>query len=92
MAKMHLSLLVLAAVGCCFLMDPATAMIHIVGGAHGWRLPHNKTFFEQWAKPRTFGVGDKIGQFLLIYMLVFVFLGISPLIFYTARKFDMNSI
>lgn len=64
MGKMHLSLLVLAVfVGCCFMiMNPVSAMIHIVGGGHGWRLPVNQTFFQEWAKPRTFGVGDKLGK------------------------------
>ncbi|CAK9324811.1 unnamed protein product [Citrullus colocynthis] len=36
------------------------AFTHIVGGSHGWRVPENTTFFDQWAKPRTFGVGDRL--------------------------------
>jgi hypothetical protein len=61
--KTHLSLLVLAAVGCSFMMGSVSAMTHVVGGGHGWRVPLNQTFFEEWAKPRTFGVGDKLGKF-----------------------------
>ncbi|KGN53385.1 blue copper protein [Cucumis sativus] len=36
------------------------AFTHIVGGSHGWRVPENDSFFDQWAKPRTFGVGDRL--------------------------------
>jgi len=59
MEKMHLALFILAAIA-CFLMGSASAMTHIVGGSHGWRVPENETFFEEWAKPRTFGLGDSL--------------------------------
>uniref|UniRef100_A0A5B7BTR6 Putative umecyanin-like n=1 Tax=Davidia involucrata TaxID=16924 RepID=A0A5B7BTR6_DAVIN len=59
MAKMILSLLVLAALG-CFMTQPASAMYHIVGGSLGWTIPPNKTYFQEWAKPRVFGVEDKM--------------------------------
>ncbi|XP_022985421.1 stellacyanin-like [Cucurbita maxima] len=36
------------------------AFTHIVGASHGWRVPDNVTFYDEWAKPRTFGVGDKL--------------------------------
>ena len=38
------------------------AFTHIVGASHGWRVPDNVTFYDEWAKPRTFGVGDKLGM------------------------------
>lgn len=61
MAKVHLLLFMAAAIG-CFMMGSVSAMTHIVGGGHGWRVPDNTTFFKEWAKPRTFGVGDRLGK------------------------------
>lgn len=59
---MHLvSFLMLAAVA-CFMTAPAAAFSHIVGGSFGWSTPGNLSFYEDWAKPRTFGVGDKLGK------------------------------
>ena len=63
MTKMHITLFMLAAIAGCFMMGSVSAMTHIVGGSHGWSLPDNQTFFADWAKPRTFGVGDKLGKF-----------------------------
>ncbi|KAJ9706123.1 hypothetical protein PVL29_001604 [Vitis rotundifolia] len=57
---MHLiSFLMLAAVT-CFMTAPVAAFNHIVGGSFGWSTPGNLSFYEDWAKPRTFGVGDKL--------------------------------
>lgn len=55
-------MLMLAAIGCCFLAGSASAMTHIVGGAFGWRAPENNktSFYADWAFPRTFGVGDQL--------------------------------
>ena len=47
------------------------AFTHIVGGSHGWRVPENDSFFDQWAKPRTFGVGDRLGISLFPFTLPF---------------------
>ncbi|XP_057521168.1 umecyanin-like [Amaranthus tricolor] len=44
----------------CVLVQSSSALIHVVGGVAGWEIPPNKTFYEDWAKPRTFGVGDKL--------------------------------
>ncbi|XP_015896396.2 umecyanin [Ziziphus jujuba] len=61
MANLKLSLIILAATMGCFMMATSVnAMTHIVGGSHGWRVPDNKTYFEDWARPRTFGVGDRL--------------------------------
>ncbi|XP_038687218.1 umecyanin-like [Tripterygium wilfordii] len=38
----------------------AVAETHVVGGDFGWFVPPNKTFYEDWAKNRTFKVGDKL--------------------------------
>ncbi|WOK91391.1 hypothetical protein Cni_G00082 [Canna indica] len=34
--------------------------IHIVGGSYGWKIPPNRTFYGEWAKNKTFIVGDKL--------------------------------
>ncbi|KAL2928241.1 Early nodulin-like protein 1, partial [Bienertia sinuspersici] len=44
----------------CVLLQSTSALIHVVGGVAGWEIPPNKTFYEEWAKPRTFGAGDKL--------------------------------
>ncbi|XP_043706185.1 umecyanin-like [Telopea speciosissima] len=59
MGKFICSLLLLAGMG-CVLMAQTNAMSHIIGGSFGWRIPDNTTFYQEWAKPRTFGVGDKL--------------------------------
>ncbi|KAK6935494.1 Phytocyanin domain [Dillenia turbinata] len=59
MAKVQFPLLMLVALG-CIVTGPASAMTHVVGGSFGWKLPPNKTFYEEWAAPRTFGVGDRL--------------------------------
>ena len=50
----------------CVLVQSSSALIHVVGGVAGWEIPPNKTFYEDWAKPRTFGVGDKLGDFFIL--------------------------
>lgn len=62
MANLQLTLLVLAVAMGCFTMAPVSGFIHIVGGGHGWSVPDNKTFYKDWARPRTFGVGDRLGM------------------------------
>lgn len=60
MIKVHLVLLPLVAALAMMAAAPAAAMTHVVGGRHGWSVPPNKTFYQEWAKPRTFGLGDKL--------------------------------
>ena len=62
MATRRSALLVVALMS-CVLIQSADALIHVVGGGCGWEVPPNSTFYADWAKPRTFGVGDKLGQF-----------------------------
>lgn len=61
MGTIQLAVFMLAAIG-CFWMGSVSAMDHIVGGSAGWTTPPNKTFFQDWAFPRTFGVGDRLGK------------------------------
>lgn len=44
------------------MMGSVDAMTHVVGGSYGWQVPVESYFFEEWAKPRTFGVGDKLSK------------------------------
>ncbi|KAI6702038.1 hypothetical protein NL676_011174 [Syzygium grande] len=42
------------------LMGSTSAVLHVVGGRQGWDVPDNVTFYQDWARPRTFGVGDQL--------------------------------
>lgn len=66
MDKMYMSLMV-GILGLFVLMGSVNAFTHIVGGSHGWRVPDNVTFFDQWATPRTFGVGDRLGMYIFSF-------------------------
>ena len=69
MEKIQFAVFMAAAIG-CFLTGPVTAFTHIVGGKEGWSVPENKTYYEDWAFPRTFGVGDRLGKnFLWIFQI-----------------------
>lgn len=60
---LQLALSLLAAIG-CFRSGQVGAMTHIVGGNLGWHLPvANLSFYQDWAKPRNFTAGDKLGVF-----------------------------
>lgn len=65
--KTNLFLLAVVIFGCIFYMDSVNGMTHVVGGSHGWRVPDNKTFFEEWSKPRTFGVGDRLSKLINVF-------------------------
>ncbi|KAF8013336.1 hypothetical protein BT93_I1239 [Corymbia citriodora subsp. variegata] len=60
-SSMSLGLVLLVcSVMMAMLMGSASAMLHVVGGRQGWDVPDNVTFYQDWAKPRTFGVGDQL--------------------------------
>ncbi|KAI4338707.1 hypothetical protein MLD38_023732 [Melastoma candidum] len=48
------------AFSCSMMMESADAMLHVVGGREGWDVPDNLTFYEDWARPRTFGASDQL--------------------------------
>ncbi|CAL9150998.1 cucumber peeling cupredoxin-like [Musa acuminata AAA Group] len=61
MAEAHRTLLLLvAAMSCLVTVSQAHQKIHIVGGSYGWKIPPNKTFYEEWANKQSFFVGDKL--------------------------------
>lgn len=68
MDKMYVALMI-GIFSCLLFMPSMDAFTHIVGGNHGWRVPDNVTFFDEWAKPRTFGVGDKLGMCIFIFVV-----------------------
>ena len=57
-----MNIIVLTFVGLmfCVQMHSSSALIHVVGGKEGWEIPPNKTFYCDWAKPRVFGLNDKL--------------------------------
>ncbi|KAL9230970.1 hypothetical protein vseg_006251 [Gypsophila vaccaria] len=59
MATMNVVLMVVALM-CCVLVNSSNALIHVVGGKDGWEIPPKPTFYADWAKPRIFGVHDKL--------------------------------
>ena len=64
MAEAHRTLLLLvAAMSCLVTVSQAHQKIHIVGGSYGWKIPPNKTFYEEWANKQSFFVGDKLGSY-----------------------------
>lgn len=71
----------LAAILGYFMIGQVGAFTHIVGGSHGWRVPDNKTYFQDWAKPRTFGVGDRLGKCCKCHVSLAIMLCIIPIIF-----------
>lgn len=65
MAKNHVMLLL-------FLFAAAGEVAgtnHIVGKSFGWSIPRNASFYQDWAAPRTFYVGDKLGQFFFLHAI-----------------------
>lgn len=45
------------------LAQSACAATYTVGGNTGWNLGVSATFFDDWAKPFKFAVGDTLGTF-----------------------------
>ncbi|KAI4302916.1 hypothetical protein MLD38_038609 [Melastoma candidum] len=62
MGRCNLAMVVVmaAAFSCLMTMESANAMLHVVGGREGWDVPDNLTFYDDWARPRTFGAGDQL--------------------------------
>lgn len=50
------------------LLQVVSAVDYDVGGNFGWNLPLNSTFFTDWARNKTFFVGDKLGRLLLLFI------------------------
>lgn len=91
MAKTHFRILfVLVALFGCFMVGSVRALTHIVGGSHGWRVPDNKTYFDEWAKPRAFGVGDKLGEYIYTPRAYEFFMSYFILVSQTSKNKQTN--
>ncbi|RZC56553.1 hypothetical protein C5167_015403 [Papaver somniferum] len=60
MEKLFISFILFAALGFAQMAPAFAGIDHIVGRSLGWRFPPNVTYYQDWAKPRTFGLGDKL--------------------------------
>ncbi|KAL6320872.1 hypothetical protein AAG906_008872 [Vitis piasezkii] len=60
MAKSHVLLLFLYAAMGGLMIGEVGGMNHIIGKSLGWTIPQNASFYQDWAAPRTFAVGDKL--------------------------------
>ncbi|CAN6345806.1 unnamed protein product [Urochloa humidicola] len=54
------ALLLLSAVVASLVAGTTAGVYHIVGAGKGWRMPPNRTYYDDWARTRQIGVGDKL--------------------------------
>lgn len=54
------ALLLLSAVLASLVAGSTAGVYHIVGAGKGWRMPPNKTYYEDWARSREISIGDKL--------------------------------
>ncbi|KAJ7952108.1 Cucumber peeling cupredoxin-like protein [Quillaja saponaria] len=57
--KMYRTLFVVAAIS-SVMVSVSASTTHVVGDQQGWILPDNPNFYADWAKNKTFAVGDKL--------------------------------
>ncbi|KAK7369760.1 hypothetical protein VNO80_11804 [Phaseolus coccineus] len=58
--KMQLSLLMFGTIGSMLLVSVSCKNVYVVGDKLGWNIPSQKGFFDDWAKSKTFAVGDQL--------------------------------
>ncbi|KAJ1408232.1 Cupredoxin [Sesbania bispinosa] len=56
--KIHISFFIFAMIGFIMMVSVSSTTTHIVGDHAGWSLPSCQEFYEDWAKKRTFAIGD----------------------------------
>ncbi|KAK3137957.1 hypothetical protein QOZ80_5AG0362580 [Eleusine coracana subsp. coracana] len=54
------ALLLLTAVVASLVGGSSGGVYHIIGAGKGWRMPPNKTYYEEWASTRNISIGDKL--------------------------------
>ncbi|KAL6848695.1 hypothetical protein ACP4OV_021278 [Aristida adscensionis] len=54
------AVLLFSAVAASLVAGSSAGVYHIVGAGKGWRMPPNKTYYEEWASTRTISIGDKL--------------------------------
>ncbi|BAT73006.1 hypothetical protein LR48_Vigan11g020400 [Vigna angularis] len=58
--KMQLGLLMFGTIGSMLLESVSCKNVHVVGDQLGWNIPSRQNFFDDWAKKKTFVVGDQL--------------------------------
>ncbi|WVZ24694.1 hypothetical protein V8G54_003238 [Vigna mungo] len=61
--NLQLSLLIFGTIGSMLLESVSCKTVHVVGDQLGWNIPSRQNFFDEWAKKKTFVVGDQLGMF-----------------------------
>jgi hypothetical protein len=56
------ALLLLSAVMASLVTGSTAGIYHIVGAGKGWRMPPNRTYYEDWARTRQISIGDKLSK------------------------------
>ncbi|RLN00779.1 umecyanin-like [Panicum miliaceum] len=56
------ALLLLSAVVASLVPGSTAGVYHIVGAGKGWRVPPNKTYYNDWARTRHISIGDKLSK------------------------------
>lgn len=56
------ALLLLSAVVASLVSGSTAGVYHIVGAGKGWRMPPNKTYYDDWARSRHISIGDKLSK------------------------------
>jgi len=54
--------LLLSAVMASLVSGSTAGIYHIVGAGKGWRMPPNRTYYEDWARTRQISIGDKLSK------------------------------
>ncbi|RLN29157.1 hypothetical protein C2845_PM05G28830 [Panicum miliaceum] len=54
------ALMLLSAVVASLVPGSTAGVYHIVGAGKGWRMPPNKTYYDDWARSRHISIGDKL--------------------------------
>ncbi|KAF8716159.1 hypothetical protein HU200_026435 [Digitaria exilis] len=54
------ALLLLSAVLASLVAGSTAGVYHIVGAGKGWRMPPNRTYYDDWARSRQISIGDKL--------------------------------
>lgn len=57
------ALLLVSAVMASLVAGSSAGIYHIVGAGKGWRMPPNKTYYEDWARNRHISLGDKLSTY-----------------------------
>ncbi|WVZ99663.1 hypothetical protein U9M48_044926 [Paspalum notatum var. saurae] len=58
--RRHHASLLLCAVLASLVAGSTAGVYHIVGAGKGWRMPPNKTYYDDWARSKHISVGDKL--------------------------------